>query len=71
MPTTVDDLVAEARRLQGEMNAVLDELQSHNVWCHSVVSAPPFERQSFAPLPLHRVALVLEFQNGDDHGNNR
>lgn len=65
MPTEADRLIAEARELQRDLNSTLDALREHGVVCHSVVSyRDPYVENSmrFAPLPLTRVALVLEMK---------
>lgn len=63
MPNEADQLIAEARALQTELNLTLDNLAALGVVCHSVVSYQGYAaEQRFAPMPVHRVALVLEMK---------
>lgn len=61
MPDGIDNLLATARRLQGEINDTLDLLKLLGVVCHSVSSFSDANR--FAPISLSRVALVLEMKS--------
>lgn len=61
MSTQADRLIAEARELQARLNETLDDLAKNGVVCHSVCSQPG-GHDRFMPMPLTRVALVLEMK---------
>ncbi len=58
-----DELISEARELQMLLNGALDQLTDLGVICHSVCSYHGYGNHQFGPLPVQRVALVLEMKS--------